>query len=397
MAYGTMGGAGGSWDDSEKKKIAREKEKGTLSFGSALGIQGVGQYANTPPRQDMSKADKDAIAGRMEGLGMNLKFPIVSKPSNGVSHDPKNYPSVYAAKQAPAEEPIAETYNEKQQPQANITPAKLGFDPVKNPQSIQNNATNFRMPTAPMRGYDERIEREALLRDASTAYKGAQNGQLTASQMQLRAGIVGADDKYKNDQYQAQLSAASQLAQAQMSQDGANQRAVLGETGTNNRMNTQLGFDAAKFQQTAQMEQQRLGDDTRRLDMAQENQDVQNYAPKQLNALYAKFDTAQSDEDRSAIAAQIQSLSGGSKPQAPVLVNNTGQTATGDSMVPFKDNAAMLYLPDSREWVQPPAAERSPNDAPLLTIQQSGKFTKQQKGEIYDIYMAGGDISGYLE
>ena len=103
----------------------------------------------------------------------------------------------------------------------------------------------------------EQQERQALLRDASTAYKGSQNGQLTAKQMELRAGIIGADDKYKNDQYGAQLSAASQMAQAQMSQDGANQRAVLGESGSNNRMNAQLGFDAGKFQQTVEQHSMR--------------------------------------------------------------------------------------------------------------------------------------------
>lgn len=357
-----------------------------LGLTSALGDAAVSTYQ--PPRQDMSKADKDAIAGRMEGLGMNLKFPIVSKPSNGVSHDPKNYPSVYAAKQAPAEEPIAETYNEKQQPQANIAPAKLGFDPVKNPQSVQNNTTNFRMPTAPMRGYDERIEREALLRDASTAYKGAQNGQLTASQMQLRAGIVGADDKYKNDQYQAQLSAASQLAQAQMSQDGANQRAVLGETGTNNRMNTQLGFDAAKFQQTAQMEQQRLGDDTRRLDMAQENQDVQNYAPKQLNALYAKFDAAQSDEDRSAIAKEIQSLKGNAdKKSAPVVITQTGESPIPGGLGGVSKNPSIIYNPDDATFTNLPTAKRTLNDPIALKMANDDNFTREERQAAIQNYM----------
>ena len=388
MAYGTMGGAGGSWDDSEKKKIAREKEKGTLSFGSALGIQGVGQYANTPPRQDMSKADKGAIAGRMEGLGINLKFPIVSKPSNGVSHNPKNYPSVYAAKQTPAEEPIAETYNEKQQPQANITPAKLGFDPVKNPQSIQNNATNFRMPTAPMRGYDERIEREALLRDASTAYKGAQNGQLTASQMQLRAGIVGADDKYKNDQYQAQLSAASQLAQAQMSQDGANQRAVLGETGTNNRMNTQLGFDAAKFQQTAQMEQQRSGLDARRLDMEQANNDVANFAPKQLNALYEKYDAAETDEQKTEIAKQIQSLQGNAdKKSAPVVITQTGESPIPGGLGGVSKNPSIIYNPDDATFTNLPTAKRTLNDPIALKMANDDNFTREERQAAIQNYM----------
>ena len=41
MAFGAMGGAGGSWDDEEKKK--RERLRNT---NSVLGISGIGQMAN---------------------------------------------------------------------------------------------------------------------------------------------------------------------------------------------------------------------------------------------------------------------------------------------------------------------------------------------------------------
>lgn len=137
-----------------------------------------------------------------------------------------------------------------------------------------NGGRGFGMPNAPTRGWSERQERESLLRDASTAYKGSQNGQLTAKQMELRAGIIGADDKYKNDQYTTQVNAASQLAQSQMAQDGANQRAVLGESGSDNRLNTQLGFNAEKLKSDAELTQQKLGIDAQK---AKEVMDVNRY------------------------------------------------------------------------------------------------------------------------
>ena len=299
---------------------------------SVLGISGIGQMANEAAARNKASQEirtpynstaesRASNAALLNKIGVDPTNPYVKgvpkpEPAN-------NYPSVYAGKQQSIpEEAISGTYVE--QPQQ-TTPPRIGFNPVNNPQAIKNNGSGFRMPNSPRRTMAEQQERQALLRDASTAHKGAQNGQLTANQMQLRAGIIGADDKYKNDQYGAQLGAASQMAQAQMSQDGANQRAVLGEAGTNARLNSQLGFDAAKFQQTAAAEQQRSGLDARRLDMEQANNDVANFAPKQLNTLYEKYDTAQSDEDRSAIDAQIQALKGNA-PSDKYIAIDGGET-----------------------------------------------------------------------
>ena len=392
MAIGNMGDAGGSWANEEEEKKKRERLRNT---NSVLGISGIGQIANEAAARNKASQEvrtpynstaesRASNAALLNKIGVDPTNPYVKgvpkpEPAN-------NYPSVYAGKQQSIpEEAISDTYVE--QPQQ-TTPPRIGFNPVNNPQAIKNNGSGFRMPNAPTRGWSERQEREALLRDSSTAHKGAQNGQLTANQMQLRAGIIGADDKYKNDQYGAQLSAASQMAQAQMAQDGANQRAVLGETGTNNRMNTQLGFDAAKFQQTAQMEQQRLGDDTRRLDMAQENQDVQNYAPKQLNALYAKFDAAQSDEDRSAIAKEIQSLKGNAdKKSAPVVITQTGESPIPGGLGGVSKNPSIIYNPDDATFTNLPTAKRTLNDPIALKMANDDNFTREERQVAIQNYM----------
>lgn len=371
MAFGAMGGAGGSWDDEEKKK--RERLRNT---NSVLGISGIGQMANEAAARNKasqeirtpynstpeSRASNAALLNKIRVDPTNPYVKGVPKPEPA-----NNYPSVYAGKQQSIpEEAISGTYVE--QPQQ-TTPPRIGFNPVNNPQAIKNNGSGFRMPNAPRRTMAEQQERQALLRDASTAHKGAQNGQLTASQMQLRAGIIGADDKYKNDQYGAQLGAASQMAQAQMSQDGANQRAVLGEAGTNARLNSQLGFDADKFQQTAAAEQQRSGLDARRLDMEQANNDVANFAPKQLNALYEKYDAAQSDEDRSAIAKQIQALKGvADKKSKPIVITQTGESPLPGDLGGVKKNPSIIYDPDSNEFINLPKKEIDFSDPEVLAI-----------------------------
>ena len=395
MAFGAMGGAGGSWDDEEKKK--RERLRNT---NSVLGISGIGQMANEAAARNKASQEirtpynstaesRASNAALLNKIGVDPTNPYVKgvpkpEPAN-------NYPSVYAGKQQSIpEEAISDTYVE--QPQQ-TTPPRIGFNPVNNPQAIKNNGSGFRMPNAPRRTMAEQQEREALLRDASTAHKGAQNGQLTANQMQLRAGIIGADDKYKNDQYGAQLSAASQMAQAQMSQDGANQRAVLGEVGTNARLNSQLGFDAAKFQQTAAAEQQRSGLDARRLDMEQANNDVANFAPKQLNALYEKYDAAQSDEDRSAIAKQIQALKGVSdKKSKPVVITQTGETPLPGDLGGVTKNPAIIYDQDTNSFINLPKAERGFGDPAMQALQARDDISIKEKERLANLYMDGGDI-----
>lgn len=348
MALGMMGGAGGSWDEDEKKKKVQPRSAG------ALGVGGIGQYAQQAAARnqaaqevrttynptEQSRANNSAV---LNGLGVNVKNPYISGAPKPTPID-KNSPSVFAGRASelasqPVQQPIKEAYAENTQPS---TAPRIGFDPVRKPQTIQNNTTSFRMPNAPRRTMAERQERQALLRDASTAYKGSQNGQLTAKQMELRAGIIGADDKYRNDQYGAQLSAASQLAQTQMTQAGANERAALGEENANNRFNSQLGFDAGKFQQTAEQQQQANNLASRRLDIEQSNSDVANFAPKQLNALYEKYDTAKTDSEKSEIAKQIQALKGTATDKEYWTNIGGGETLSADGLTSIKNPDILL-------------------------------------------------------
>lgn len=141
-----------------------------------------------------------------------------------------------------------------------------------NPSQV--NRVGFGMPNAPRLSWGEKNERDNLLTKIGTPHKGSQNGQLTAKQMELMADIGGRDQKYANDQYGTQVNAASQLAQTQMSQDGANSRAVLGEAGSDKRFNTQFGFDVKKAQAENDVAQQKLGFDAQK---AQAALDINRY------------------------------------------------------------------------------------------------------------------------
>lgn len=413
MAIGNMGGAGGSWNangaggswaNEEEEKKKRERLRNT---NGVLGMSGLGQIANEAAARNQAQQEvrtpynstpesRAKTDGILSGIGINTKNPYVTgvpkQPTGDMGGRGVRATNSYSSNDtSDLENPIMNEMSRGNNGKGfglsvdnNAAVAK----PLAPAMGGGNSGFGFSVMPPPRKAYGEDSRRAALAMDI----KPYKNGMgLTTGQVALKNSILNGDDeKYANEQYTTQMNAAQGIAKAGMEQSGANSRAQLAEGGANSRANQQLGFDAEKFQQVAAL-------DNRKLDMQQSNDNVSNFAPKRLNGLYEKYDAAESDEDRSAIASQIQSLSGTSKPQSPVLVNNTGQTATGDSMAPLKDNAAMLYLPDSREWVQPPTAERTSSDTPMLAIQQSGKFTKEQKGEIYDIYMAGGDISGYLE
>lgn len=263
-----------------------------------------------------------------------------------------------------------------------------------------NSARGFGVAAAPRKAYGEDSRRQALAMDIRPYAKAG--GRLTSGQIALKNSILtGDDEKYENQRYAAQLGAAQQIAQegmqqggansrAQIGEFGANQRAEMSEQGANTRASNQLGFDTEKFQRLSEM-------DKRKLDMQQTNDDISNFAPKRLNKLYEQYDAAKTPEEQSEIAAQIQSLSGSNSDKEYWTSINGGERLIDPLTGATEKLPDTLLNRNTGEVRQQPKAERSPNDPELAAVQQSGKFTKKQKGEIYDIYMAGGDISGYLE
>lgn len=132
--------------------------------------------------------------------------------------------------------------------------------PSTNTTNPNQGGRGFGFPAAPRKAYGEDSRRAALAMDIRPHEK--MNGHLTIGQIALKNSILNGDDeKYANERYGAQLGAATQVAQTQISQEGANSRAAQAELGSNNRFNTQLGFDVDKFRTTNAIEKQKLGFD----------------------------------------------------------------------------------------------------------------------------------------
>lgn len=393
---GSGGGGNNKWTEEqewERKKAyqkamqARGKGPDAKGLGNgALGVAGIGTYAQQqasrgaaaqptyPSPSDLPKynslaekqqAQKDAFNNIQQpgfGMGYSVKPTVAPAKPNGLLD--QEVAAARGSNPQPSVEDIQPTYQED----ASASGISKGDGGGKRPGlSIDNNAAVAQPLSAPMGGgsargfgvsapprkaYGEDSRRQALAMDI----KPYRNGdRLTTGQIALKNNIImGNDEKYENERYTNQLNVAQKMAQESMSQSGANARAELAEQGSNTRASAQLGFDAEKFQQVSEQ-------DNRKMDMQQSNDDVTNFLQKRLNNLYGQLDAATTPEDQSAIQAQINSLSNNkSKSQAPVVVSQTGEST--DGMTTTK-NPAMVYLPDTGEWVQTPARKMTQAEA----------------------------------
>ena len=370
------------------------------STGGALGIGGLGKQVNAVPTAkpttyptpadlpkynslaEKQQAQKDAFANIQKpgfGMGYSVKPNVPQKPIDDMGGLGIASPNTSSA--PTPENEIQPTYQEGEstgsilkgdgggkRPGLSIDNNAAVAQPLAPAMGGGNSGFGFRVMPPPRKAYGEDSRRQALAMDI----KPYKNGMgLTTGQVALKNSILNGDDeKYANEQYQGQLSAAQKMAQEGMQQAGENSRAQLTESGANSRANNQLGFDAEKFQQIAAI-------DKRKLDMQQTNDGVKNFLPKRLNSLYEKYDVAESDEERAAIASQIQSLNGGSKSQAPVVVSQTGEST--DGMTTTK-NPAMIYLPDTNEWVQTPA--RKMTEAEAIAVANDPTKSDEEKQQL---------------
>ena len=334
------------WERKKKKQasqmaLARQREfpRGPSSTtpGGALGIGGIGeqmqqaaargnglaQPTRYPTPADVPKYDSlaGAKAGQLQAMN-NLLSPGFGQGYFAKSNPkPKGAPAAPAviAPAATSDKAIADAadplYNTSTDAISaeqggksyglSITPgpdrANAAQDFAAAVKGGAGDMQGFNIPGAPKRGMQGIKEREALIKQASTVQAGARG--ITAAQMNVLAGLQNNDDKFANDQYQAQLGAASNMAQSQVRETNANARAALGEMSAGERQNQQLGFDAEKFQQTT-------GLDSRRLDIAEADSNTKNFSTKERNKLYQEWERAETDEDKSAILSKMATLSG---------------------------------------------------------------------------------------
>ncbi|AWL29335.1 hypothetical protein DJ533_12520 [Acinetobacter defluvii] len=158
-----------------------------------------------------------------------------------------------------------------------------------------------RLPSSPQRSEEDEAERRALFRDASTVIPGARG--LTTGQMRIRQSLIDNDSNLANQRYATDANNATTIQREAMGQAGQNYRTELGEQGTNNRFNANLGFDAQKFQATNDLANREFN-----LNATEKGFGIRNSA--RLEKLYEQYDSAKSDEDRKSIQEKINRYTG---------------------------------------------------------------------------------------
>lgn len=242
-----------------------------------------------------------------------------------------------------------------------------------------NGGFGFTVMPPPRKAYGEDSRRQVLAMDI----KPPKNGMgLTTGQIALKNSILNGDDeKYANEQYTTQMNAAQKLAQEGMTQSGENSRAELNERGANSRASQQLGFDADKFRQTAEQTQQANDLNSRRVDLQQANDEVANYAPKQLNNLYEKYATAETDEQKSAIAAQIQILKGSNANSDKEYWTSIGggETLSDDGLTSTKNPDVLLNRNTGETRAIPLEPIDFINDPRAIEIKNNTSLSKEER------------------
>jgi len=157
-------------------------------------------------------------------------------------------------------------------------------------------------------------ERNARLSNGLSPYAGSPNGQLTANQVRVLAGLK------ENAENNATSRANSELAN-----DGANYRAEMQEYGANAR---------SVIPQQVALEQ---------LGINKESAGLANRAAARQEKLYEKYDAANTPEERAAIAQSIRDLSGKADNPKDYLVDVGG----GQSF----DEKAGMVLNNPKRWV----------------------------------------------
>lgn len=246
-------------------------------------VQNSDPYAIQQKGNSFSYANPSAAAqARADGIreGEGLGFKV--RPVN----DPRGVANLFANTQemGPTEQQIQ---NAIAQREMNLGLGMRGYG---------NNPVQ-----APQRNEAQEAERQAVIRAASTPIAGARG--LTANQVRTLSDLQQGEDNRANQRYTTDANNVAALQREAMGQAGQNYRTELGEQGTNNRFNANLGFDAQKFQATNDLANREFN-----LNATEKGFGIRNSA--RLEKLYEQYDSAKSDEDRKSIQEKINRYAG---------------------------------------------------------------------------------------
>ncbi|MCU4393400.1 hypothetical protein [Acinetobacter parvus] len=201
---------------------------------------------------------------------------------------------------------------------------------------------------APQRNEAQEAERQAVIRAASTPIAGARG--LTANQVRTLSDLQQGEDNRANQRYTTDANNVAALQREAMGQAGQNYRTELGEQGTNNRFNANLGFDAQKFQATNDLANREFN-----LNATEKGFGIRNSA--RLEKLYEQYDSAKSDEDRKSIQEKINRYTGGKADTGKdrYMTVGGGQEWNNEAMA-MVNRPQQLFDTQTQQFVNTPAA-----------------------------------------
>lgn len=204
-------------------------------------------------------------------------------------------------------------------------------------------------------GTDPRIaqqerERSALASALSSPLRGAQNGQLTASQRQGMAGLLDSERRDASGNRQADQTAATQRSIAAMREAGDNGRAVLREDGENTRSTARNQIDV------------------RRVSLDERGQAPKLREAERIDALRTRYENAK-PEERKAIAQQIRELQG-SNVQQDVWAHSPGGQVVDPKTQQLITQPGVIYNRATGETRSDSASTRLPPLAENPAVQQ---------------------------
>ncbi|WP_151832980.1 hypothetical protein [Acinetobacter ursingii] len=183
-----------------------------------------------------------------------------------------------------------------------------------------------RQPQAPQRTAEQEAERQQIMRELHTPYKGSQNGQLTARQMDNIVRMQTGDDDRAQQRYVTDANNAANIAQTGMREAAQTGRTAMQEQGSNDRFNSNLNLDAQKFNATNDLANRQFGLEQNR------------YMPEimkqraEISALQ-RYEQAQTPEESQAAKRILDAIRGQQAQKGGLKAVYGGQTLTDQGAI----------------------------------------------------------------
>lgn len=310
-------------------------------------VQSSDPYAIQQKGNSFSYANPSAAAqaradGVREGEGLGFKVRPANDPK-GVANFMKN-----TQEMGPTEQQIQNAIAQREM--------NLGL-------GMRGYGGRPRLPD--VRTSEQEAQLQAEIARVSAPIPGSKG--LTASQRNQINDLQMGYSNRANDVYKTDANNVAALQREAMGQAGQNYRTELGEQGTNNRFNANLGFDAQKFQATNDLANREFN-----LNATEKGFGIRNSA--RLEKLYEQYDSAKSDEDRKSIQEKINRYAGNKADTGKDRYMTVGGGQVYDKESGLINQPQQLFDTQTQQFVNTQINNQTSNGPKVGQVQGGYKF-----------------------